>query len=212
MKVAPVTQRRRHHAGINRRLLLSTIYLMLIVAVATNTVRAQDNQDAPQTAPPPMKFVPRAERDQLAAARDVKARTRLSLDLAESHLRRAEEFSGAHQYDEAAEEFGNYQGIVDDSLRFLKATRNDNGKTRDLYRKIELALRAHGPRIETIRRATPYEYAVHVKEIAKFARDARARALEAFYGDTVLHDDQSAGSPAPPREPMQEPSTNQKEP
>ncbi len=159
-----------------------------------------------------MKFVSRVERDQLAAARDAKARTRISLDLTEAHLRRAEEHSAARQYDEAAVELGNYQGIIIDALSFLNRTNRDTGKTRDLYRKIELALRSHGPRIETIRRATPFEYAVNVKEIAKFTRDARAQALEAFYGDTVLRGDQDARSQASPGEPTQEPSTEKKEP
>lgn len=203
MKVALITQLRRHTE--NRRRLLSAICLTLLILASAATARAQDTQDAQETAPPPMKFVSRAERDQLAAAHDAKARTRTSLDLAESHLRRAEEFSGARQYDEAATEFGNYQGIIEDALRYLKDTHNDSGKTRDLYRKIELTLRAHGPRIEMIRRTTPYEYAVHVKETAKFTRDARARALEAFYGDTVLREEQSTGSPAPSRDPAQQP-------
>ena len=204
MKVALVTQLRRHNI-VNRTRLLSMSCLMLLILACTATTRAQETQDAQETAPPPMTFVPRAERDQLAAARDVKARTRTSLDLAESHLRRAEELSGTRQYDDAATEFGNYQGVIEDALRYLKDTHNDSGKTRDFYRKIELTLRAHGPRIEMIRRTTPYEYAVHVKETAKFTRDARARALEAFYGDTVLREEQSTGSPAPSRDPAQQP-------
>ncbi len=211
MKAAHLTQLCRYvsrHAS--HVLILHASCLMLMLTVCT--ARAQDNQDAPQTAPPPMKFVARAERDQLAAARDAKARTRLSLDLTEAHLRRAEEHSAARQYDEAAVELGNYQGIIVDALRFLKNTNRESGKTRDLYRKIELALRAHVPRIETIRRMTPFEYAVNVKEIGKFTRDARAQALEAFYGDTVLRDDPEMRSQALPRETIQEPSTEKKEP
>jgi hypothetical protein len=209
MKAASLTQLRRHAS--RRALFLYASCLMLMLTFG-GTTRAQDNQDAPQTAPPPMKFVSRAERDQLAAARDAKARTRLSLDLTEAHLRRAEEHSAARQYDEAAIELGNYQGIIGDALSFLKSTNRDSGKTRDLYRKIELALRAYVPRIEAIRRTTPFEYAVNVKEVGKFTRDARAQALEAFYGDTVLREDQSMRSQASPRETAQEPSTEKKEP
>lgn len=209
MKAVSLTQL-RHHVS-RRALFLYASCLMLMLTVG-GTARAQDNQDAPQTAPPPMKFVSRAERDQLAAARDAKARTRISLDLTEAHLRRAEEHSAARQYDEAAVELGNYQGIIVDALRFLKSTNRDSGKTRDLYRKIELALRAHVPRIETIRRMTPFEYAVNVKEVGKFTREARSQALEAFYGDTVLRDDQDRRSQISPRELVQEPSTEKKEP
>jgi hypothetical protein len=53
---------------------------------------------------------------------------------------------------------------------------------------LELSLRAHGPRLSIIRRSTPSEYAVWIKEIEDFARKGRTEALNSFYGHTVLKD------------------------
>lgn len=211
MKVSYFTLAHRRDA--QRQLFFPALMcLLLIIAAASDNVRAQDNQDASQTAPPPMKVVPRDERGQLAAARDAKTRTRIGIELADSHLRRAEELSGTHRYDEAASELGSYQGVIEDALRYLDESGKDNGKTRDLYRKIEIALRTYTPRIELIRRATPYEYAVNIKEIARFTRDARGQALDAFYGDTVLRENQTQRSQTPLREPVQEQPIEKKEP
>jgi hypothetical protein len=46
-----------------------------------------------------------------------------------------------------------------------------------------------------IRRNTPSEYAVWIKEIEDFARNGRTEALNSFYGNTVLRD--------PPRQPTE---------
>jgi hypothetical protein len=189
----------------------------LIMLCVTLPARAQESDSTLQTAPPPMKFVSRDERAQLAAAHDAKARTRAGIELAESHLQRAEELSSAHDYINASAELGNYQGLIEEALRFLKDTGRTDGKARDLFKRIELALRAHSPRIETIRRTTPYEYAVNVKAIARFTREARADALNAFYGDTVMREDRSAEergaeAHAPARDHALDSSTEKKAP
>ncbi len=64
-------------------------------------------------------------------------------------------------------------------------------KTRDLFKRIEVSLRMHIPRLENIRRTTPSAYAVYVKETLDFARRARTESLNAFYDDTVLPDQPS---------------------
>ncbi|MFN2455197.1 MAG: hypothetical protein ABR577_13345 [Pyrinomonadaceae bacterium] len=210
MTIANFIAHRSAGAKSGRRLLPAAC-LVLMLAAITN---AQDaaSANAPETAPPPMKFVSRDERSQLSAAKDLRARTRASLDLAESHLRRAEELSSAQQYDMAAYELGNYQGLIEEALHYLDGNGKDNGKTRDLYKRIELALRAHGPRIEAIRRTTPYEYSVNIKDIAKFARNARSTALNAFYGDTVMHDEQTAEMDSPADTPVKDSGTEKKAP
>ena len=43
-------------------------------------------------------------------------------------------------------------------------------------------------RLEAIRRVTPSEYAINVKAICEYAREARDAALNSFYGDTVIKD------------------------
>jgi hypothetical protein len=137
-------------------------------------------------APPPMRFVSRAERDQLTAARDPKARIRTTIDLAEDHLTRAEYFTWGKKFAHASEELGGYLGLIDNAVGFIGDLAHDKSSTRDLYRHLDIALRAHIPRIAVMRRSTPAEYAANLKAVEEYARDTRADVLEAFYGHTVL--------------------------
>jgi hypothetical protein len=143
-------------------------------------------QDLP--APPPLKKVTAIEIAQLQGARDLKTRVRLSLELAEGHLANAERFTTVSQYDEASNELGQYQAVYEEALQYMSSLPDKGNKTRDAYKRIELSLRAHSPRIETIRRSTPREYAVNVTTLAEYTKDAREEALNAFYGDTVLRE------------------------
>ncbi|MBD0325793.1 MAG: hypothetical protein ICV68_05145 [Pyrinomonadaceae bacterium] len=127
-----------------------------------------------------------AERAQLSSARDVKARTRASIELAEVRLKRAEEFTNALQYDAASGELGCYQALIENTMGYLSELKADKSKLRDVFKRLELALRAHGARIESIRRVTPAEYGVNLKAITEYTRNARTEALNYFYGDTIV--------------------------
>lgn len=169
------------------RISLSCCLLVAVVVFIAAEARGQDYQMSfISSPPPPMKFVSRNERTLLSAARDPKARTRATIELAEARLARAEQLTAAQQFDEACAELGTYQGLVEDALHYLDAQPK---KQRDVYKRFELALRAHCARIEAIRRVTPAEYAVHVKAICECARNARTEALNAFYGETVIRGD-----------------------
>jgi hypothetical protein len=137
-------------------------------------------------APPPMRFVSRVERDQLNAARDPKARVRTTIDLASDHLTSAEYFTSEKKFAHASEELGGYLGLIDNAVGYIGGLARDKGSTRDLYRHLDIALRAHIPRIAVMRRSTPLEYASNLRAIEEYARDTRADVLEAFYGHTVL--------------------------
>jgi hypothetical protein len=77
---------------------------------------------------------------------------------------------------------------MENALAFLSSFKRDSNKTRDLYKKLELALRAHGPRLTAMRRTTPLEFAVWIKKVEDFARAGRTEALNSFYGHTVVRD------------------------
>lgn len=141
-----------------------------------------------QTAPPPAKIITREERTQLNQSKDEKARVKLTIELAETHLTNVENHTSQQQFDGAAAEAGMYWALIEDVLSFMKTLEHDNNRRRDLYKRVELALRAHGPRWSTIRRSTPAEYAVWIKAIEEFARDSRTTALNSFYGQTVIRD------------------------
>jgi hypothetical protein len=174
-------------------LLFLFAFISLLLLLTTFEVRAQPQGSATQqqddAAPPPMRHIPDSVRKQLDDARDIKARTRLSLELADATITRAAEHVAAERFEQATGELGVYEAIVEDSIRFVQNSGKVTNKQRDLFKRIEMALRSHVPRLETIRRALPAAHAAYVKLTIEFVRDQRDRALNAFYDDTVIPDE-----------------------
>jgi len=179
-------------------------------AQATSATQLED-----VAAPPPMRYVPEPLRAQLSAARDLKARTRLSLDLADAQITRAGEHADADRFEEATRELGIYEALIRDVMNFIHKSGPVDNKRRDQYKRIELALRAHVPRIESIRRGLPASNAVYAKATLDYIRGLRTEALNSFYDDTVLRE-----PPPPKKEPderggdssQQSPVKNEKKP
>jgi hypothetical protein len=204
----------------------SLLGIMFFSAFLSHTeAHAQTNAQGLEHAPPVMKFIPNEDRARLEQETDVKKRIRISLELAEARLERASLLTASERFDAAATEIGVYQALLEESLRFLERKKevSNSGKVsdkfRDIYKRFELTLRAHGPRLETIRRSTPFEDAVNIRAAYEFTRQARADALNSFYGQTVLREvpdekekaagDTSKGhgtasAPAPPDKPQQD--------
>ncbi len=181
---------------------------MLFVFVPS--IRAQEAQPSPTplTAPPPVKAVSKDERMQIDRAGDSKGRLKLTIDLAVNHLTRAEQFTNQGNFDEAATEVGSYHALIEDALEFLSTMKRDSNKTRDLYKRLELSLRAHGPRLTTMRRTTPLEHAVWIKKVEEFAREGRTEALNSFYGHTVVREREKTGADTSNDKPKQTPTPN----
>jgi len=140
-------------------------------------------------AAPPMRTIPEAERTQIHEIKDSKSRIKKTVDFADGHLLKAENAANQQQFDLSLRELGYYLGCLEDAFHFAaELNSGDRGKSRDLYKHLELALRAHGPRLTVMRRATPLEYASRMKEVEEFAREGRTDALNAFYGHTVVRD------------------------
>jgi hypothetical protein len=177
-------------AGNRRPILRGTEILLLLGALWVPAVRAQESHVQQTIAPPPLKIISRLERSQLNETKDLKGRLKTTIEFAETHLANAEAHTSQHEYDNAAAEAGKYWALIDDAFDSLKTLNQDSNKTRDLYKRLELTLRAHGPRISAMRRSTPAEYAVWLKEIENFARSGRTEALNSFYGHTVLRESQ----------------------
>ena len=72
-----------------------------------------------------------------------------------------------------------------------------------------MALRAHGPRLTAMRRITPLEFAVWIKQVEDFARDGRTEALNSFYGHTVVREQKSAEEATKNRKTTPTPKSNQ---
>jgi hypothetical protein len=182
----------------------------LLCAACLSVAATHAQTVTPADSAPPKKYVPDSAKARLAAAKNPKDRVKLSLSLLEERLHAAAGHTSSERYSEAGNELGIYQALVDDVIHFLERRGRDTGGARDLFKRVELALRSHVSRLETIRRITPSEEAVHVKDCIEFVREARGRALEAFYDDTVLRppreslrnnlNDGSAKNDAPPAE------------
>ncbi len=173
----------------------------VLICLLSLSAAAQQPRSPQLPAPPPMRVVSPGERSQLTAARDPKSRLRSSIELAESRLTRTEEFTSQKKFDHASEELGGYLGLIDNVRAFIGGMNHDKGSTRDLYRHLEIALRAHIPRLAVMRRSTPAQYAGHLKDAEEYLRDARSEALDSFYGHSVLREGAGEKKPEGARDP-----------
>jgi len=136
-----------------------------------------------------MRFVAREDKSQLTTTRDAKARVKLTIELADARLGHMEALTSHKEFEKASEALGTYLGLIEDAMRFIGGMPREKNSTRDLYRRLDIALRAQIPRLAVMRRDTPSDYAIHLKTAEEFARTARTDALESFYGHTVLRED-----------------------
>ena len=197
---------------VQQRIVLSA-QLLLLAFVCVPVVGAQDPQPTPLPAPPPFKMIVKDERAQIEQTNDSSKRLRLIIDFAAGHLGRAEDHTARENYEVASTEVGMYHALIEHALVFLSTFKRDSNKTRDLYKRLELALRGHGPRLTAMRRTTPLEFAVWIKQVEDYAREARTTALNSFYGHTVVREPQKTGpdkSELKPKEiPTPTPKSNQ---
>lgn len=186
--------------------------LLIVVCVYAPAVNAQDAQPSPTplTAPPPIKLITKAERLQLDQAGDSKGRIRVTIELAALRLSRAEQLTKQSNFDAAGDEVGSYEALIEDALTFLSGMKRDSNKTRDLCKRLELALRSHGPRLTTMRRETPLEHAVWIKKTEEFARAARTEVLNTFYGHTVVREPQKTNADKRQEKPKETPTPTPK--
>nr|MBP9109555.1 hypothetical protein [Pyrinomonadaceae bacterium] len=166
-------------------LLSSFVFLVIFFALPSVTSGQDDNLEV---APPPVKLLSKDERSLLdAKAVDLKARTKLALELMDARLDAAEKWAGSRQFDTMFNELGGFHALMDDSLEFLnRRDSGSNGKVLDNFKRLEIGLRAFSPRIEVIRRELPIRYDDYVRRLMKFVRDARTKATEPLFSDTVV--------------------------
>lgn len=187
--------------SVNLKQTVKTLFSLTAFFCLTSLVFAQESQqleyqDDNEIAPPPVFSLSSEERSQLNGESDIKRRTQLCLLLADSRLKRAEDATVREDYQTALAALGSYQAVIKNHLDFLQQNNyNSGGKVRENFRRIDITLRSYAPRIETIRRTTPFEFAVHLKSILNFTRDARTRALDSFFSDTILVETATAATP-----------------
>jgi hypothetical protein len=173
---------------IKLSIIVSSVLCFSLVAMAQDP--GPTPQPTPLTAPPPLRTISKEEKSQIESESDSKKRLKLTIEFAAGHLTSAETFTAKTNYEAASHEVGTYYALIKNSLTYLATLKRDSNKTRDLYKHLELSLRADGPRLTQMRRITPIEFAVWIKEVEDFARESRTEALNSFYGHTVVRDSQ----------------------
>ena len=194
-----------------RRIVISA-HLLLLAFVFLPSVSAQDAQPSPTPlmAPPPFKMIVKEERTQIEESRDASKRLKLTMEFAAAHLTVAEQHTSQGNFEAAQTEVGMYHALLENVRMFMRTFKRDSNKTRDLYKKLELGLRAHGPRLTAMRRTTPLEFAVWIKQVEDYAREMRTEALNSFYGHTVVSEPKNPdkGNEKPKEVPSPTPKSN----
>lgn len=164
----------------------AVIFVFILLSLSFGSVFASAQTDDPDIAPPPLKFVSKEELAELNAVTEVKKRTKMALELMSGRLTQAEALHTKEQYDEMFKQLGGFHGLMDNTLAFLEASDKDNGKVLNNYKRFEIGLREYRPRLELIRRDLPQRYELYVRNLIRYLRDARAKAVEPLFGNSVV--------------------------
>lgn len=159
--------------------------LIFVFLACFSSSFGQDPVDT-NTSPPPLKVLSADERKQLNATIDVKKRTKLALDLMEHRIKSAERLRASSEYDAMFKELGGFQAIIDDTLEFLFISDKDKKKVIFNFKRFEIGLRFFSPRLELLRREVPPQYQAYIRELILDVRDARAKAIEPLFSDSVV--------------------------
>ncbi|MFM9903936.1 MAG: hypothetical protein ACKVQJ_05115 [Pyrinomonadaceae bacterium] len=163
-------------------LIAFVFFLLFTVHCSLLTISAQDDD----LAPPPVRSVTKEEKARLNELSDLKTHTKLALELMNARLTSAERLSSLSDFDAMFRELGGFHGLMDNTLEFLSRNNNDSGRALDNYKRLEIGLRGFTPRIEAVRRDLPLRYEDYVRSLLKYVREARSRAIEPFFDDTVI--------------------------
>lgn len=183
---AQVFSVRSRHFKFLRPLIFTTF---LIYGFSLAALGQETGPSAPEdfiAAPPPLKIMVKEEKEQLEAARDIKERTKLALDLMEGRLRKAEEMDTQNKFVEMYDELGRFHALMDYTFKFLQSNDTGRGKVLNNFKRFEIGIRAYAPRIEVVRRNLPVKYEAYLRSLLEQLRDTRGKAVEAFFDDTVI--------------------------
>ncbi len=161
------------------------VYFFAVFLFVSNSFAQTDDPPA-DAAPPPMKLISKDEKKLLEAEGDIKKRVKISLELMDARILKAEKLKTEENFNESLTELAGFQALLDNTLSFL--IKNDTGgdKIDRRFITFEIYLRKQIPRLEVLRRELPSRYGYHVGMIMKAVREARAKAVEPLFSDTVV--------------------------
>ena len=163
--------------------LLFTFYFCLCLPVF-----AQQKEDDPpaNVAVPPTKFLSQDEKKLLEAEKDTKKRTKLSLEFMEARIIKSEKLLVEDNFKDSLNELGGFHAVLDNALSYLVKHNDGSNKVDNNFKNFEIYLRKQVPRLETIRREMPIKYGYYVGKLMRAVREARAKAVEPLFDDTVV--------------------------
>jgi hypothetical protein len=172
----------------NRRLVCKRLVFLSIFSLAlfSGYAFSQDPSDDP--APPPLKLLSKTERTQLNEKIDLKERANLAVQFMDSRLKAAEKFRVDENYSLMYAELGGFHALMDNTLDFLLHSGSNEGRRLSSLKKFEISLREFVPRIEGIRREAPVSFEPYVEKLLKYISDAREKAIQPFFGNTVIQE------------------------
>lgn len=183
-----IFRRREKSQGpfLSRYVTLFVFSLCLTVTAGAQPPTHEDEDEFdPNAAPPPVRAMSLGERTQLDGQQGLKDRTKLAVALMSSRLSKAEELNAKSDFAAMYNELGGFHALMDDTLAYLEsAPRRD--KTLDNLKRFEMSLRGFAPRLALIRREAPQEYDHYVRVLLRYLRDARSKAIEPLFGNSVV--------------------------
>lgn len=147
---------------------------------------AQAQPEETDVAPPPIKSISKEEKQQLDAEPNIKKFTQIALTLMEVRLKNAETLTNENNYREALNTLGGFQILLENTLGYLSKNNMESDKVQNNLKKLEMSLREQTSRLEVMRRAMPSKYAFYVQKLIRVVRDARSKAVEPLFSDTVV--------------------------
>lgn len=165
---------------------LFAFYFSLLICCLCLNASAQQEEPPEGSAPPPLSIMSKQEKSSLDAETDISERTKLSLILMEARLKNAEDFSAKSSFAEMSDELGCFNALMQNTLSFLNRNDTGRGKVLNNFKRLEISLRGFAPRIELIRRDLPLKYEFYVRMLLKKVREARSKAIEPMFSDSVV--------------------------
>ena len=161
---------------------VAVCFSIVTFSFSLTSIFAQDDESAP----PPRSYVTKEERAKFDGEPEFKTRTKLVVETMKQRLDEAEKLFAADDFDGVFREFGHFRGLLDYALGFLARQDANQNKTLDNYKRLEITLRASAPRIESLKRELPSRYEEYIRDLLIYIRDARTKASESMFSDTVI--------------------------
>jgi len=175
-----------HYLSGNRKFIFFGLLLFSFQFSVFSLSAVAQNDEPKDSEPPPLRMISKEEKTQLEAQNEIKLRTNLALTLMEARLKKAEDFYNQQAYTEMFTELGGFHALVENTLNFLNRNNNESRKVLNTFKKLEMSLRNYVSRLELIRREVPSKYEFYVRGLVKTVRDARTRAIEPLFSDSVV--------------------------